>query len=275
MGTRQGGVIVLPIMKTIVVGLLLALGAAACGSEPTGGGAGGRGTRDPAGTWILVEGVSPEGEIRIDPDFRISLRFEDDSVSGTSACNHYGGDVTIDGSSFAAGGLGGTDMGCAPEIMEAESRYLAALMGATTIEQGSDTLTLTGQNIELVFEREPPVPTAELENTEWHLEGLIEGRGPEGTVSEADPGTLTLHDDGTLSGHTGCRTLTGTWEPHGDEIFTPELGAEGGCSEQQRLQDGHVVNVIGDGFTVEIEGATLTIYSSRGDQGLIYKAPDE
>ena len=260
-------------MRTTIATLLMALIASACGSEPAGGGpdAGGP-ERDLSGTWELTSGTSTQGEIRIDANYRITLLFEEGSVSGTSACNYYGGNIAIDGDSFAVDGLGGTAMGCEPDVMQTEARYLDALMAADTMEQSSDALTLTGSDVELIFERQPPVPTAELEDTVWNLDGLIEGRGPGGVVSSAEPATLQLRSDGSLVGTTGCRDLTGKWQARGDEIATPELAAEGSCPARLQAQDGHVVEVIGDAFMVEIEGETLTIFSTRGDQGLIYKA---
>jgi hypothetical protein len=56
----------------------------------------------------------------------------------------------------------------------------------------------------------------------------------------------------------------------GDEILAAELAAEGHCPAGLAEQDGHVVTVLGDGFTVAIEGNQLTL-TSTGNLGLVYR----
>lgn len=267
-------------MRSLIVAAVVLLFASACGTETfegnPGGGPGGGSSGAPGGslggTWLLTEGRGPEGDIALAEGYRITLMIGDGTVSGTSACNSYGGDVSIDGSSFAAGGLGGTQMGCAAVVMRSESRYLAALHAADTITSHGDELALTGDDVELIFERQEPVPAAQLQDTVWELESLIEGLGADGAASSAHPAQLLLHGDGTVTGTTGCRKLTGIWIARGDEIAMPELAAEGHCSDQLQLQDSHVVGVIGDGFTVEIEGDVATFYATHGGHGLSYRA---
>lgn len=74
-----------------------------------------------------------------------------------------------------------------------------------------------------------------------------------------------------MTGSTGCRELHGEWIEDGDEVLFATFGAEGNCPEELREQDGHVVGVLGDGFTVKIDGDQLTIFS-RGGLGLAYRA---
>lgn len=83
--------------------------------------------------------------------------------------------------------------------------------------------------------------------------------------------TLEFRADGTLSGSTGCRKLTGTYVVKGDEILATELAAEGRCPKDLADQDAHVVTVLGDGFTVAIEGDQLTLMS-MGNLGLVYRS---
>lgn len=254
----------------------MVLVASACGTEPGGNGPGGSPSGAPGGslggTWLLTEGQGPEGDITLVEGYRITLMIEDGTVSGTAACNSYGGNVSIDGSSFAAGGLFQTEMGCAAAVMRAESGYLAGLQAADTIASDGGELTLTGDDVELIFERQEPVPAAQLQDTVWELESLTEGLGADGVASSAHPAELVLHRDGTMTGTTGCRKLTGTWIARGDEIAMPELSAEGNCPDELQVQDSHVVGVIGDGFTVEIEDDVATFFATHGDHGLSYRA---
>ena len=258
--------------KTLVLTALV-VALAACGepadapSRPVAPDAGGH-----EGVWELVSGRGPEGRVAVVAGHPITLELNGNDASGRAACNLYGGSVTVDGSAFAAQQLGGTEMGCAPAVMESEQRYYAALPAADRIDVAGDEMTLTGPETELVFRRVPPVPTAALTGTRWELETIVEGDGPAAAVSSAAPAFLRLSDDGTFTGSTGCRALSGTWAERNGEIYFDEMSADGTCEESLRDQDGHVVNVLGDGFAVEIEGDTLTVSKPRAGGGLVYRA---
>ncbi len=204
--------------------------------------------------------------------FRITLDLRDENASGTAACNWYGSDVVIRGGSFATRGGSMTEMACRPDVMESESSYLAGLRAADAITREGDTLILRGTETELHFELMPPIPTAELIDIRWELESLIYGSSKDSVASSAAPAHLVLQSDGTLTGSTGCRELHGEWIERGDEIAFTTFGADGECSEELREQDGHVVGVLGDGFTVDIDGDQLKVFS-RGGLGLVYRAP--
>lgn len=225
------------------------------------------------GTWRLLEGRGPDGEVAVIDGYRVTLTVEGESISGTAACNGYFGDATIDGDSFSVPGVGITEMGCRRDVMEAESAYVSALSEADTIGRDGNVLTLTGDETELTFELEPPIPTADLVGTRWELESLIYGTGGGGYATSVEPAYLLLKKNGTIAGTTGCRDLYGEWTGAGDEISFTTFGAEGSCSEALEEQDGHVVTVLGDGFTVEIEENRLSV-TSQGDLGLDYRAAD-
>ena len=255
----------------------LCLFAIACGepSEPRSG--------DPApatpyaGTWRLTDGGGPEGEVRLVDGYRITLTVNGGEVGGTSACNTYGGPLDSDDDSFdVSGGLGMTEMGCNPKVMEAEASYLAALGDVDTASRDGDTLTLTGPDAELLFELVTPPPVAELTDTAWQLESLFVERGSDASGSSAAaPAELLLKSDGTLSATTGCQDLEGEWSQRADEIVLPSLSSRNRCgpdaSPELRQQDSHVSDVLGDGFTFDLEGQTLTVFS-MGGRGLQYTA---
>lgn len=223
------------------------------------------------GTWTLIEGRGPDGDVAVIDGYRVTLTIEGESISGTAACNGYFGDATIDGASFGVPGVGITEMGCRRDVMRAESAYVSALSEADTIGRDGNILTLTGNETELAFELEPPIPTADLVGTRWELEALVYGTGDDGFASSAEPAYLLLKKNGTIDGTTGCRDLYGEWTEAGDEIAFATFGAKGSCPEGLQEQDGHVVGVLGDGFTVEIEENRLSV-TSQGDLGLEYRA---
>lgn len=220
------------------------------------------------GQWELVDGKLDGQAISVPDGHRVTLLIEEEQLGGTSACNSYGGEHRIGAGRFETDGLGGTDMGCEPDVMEAETRYLEALGRAETIQVADDQLVLLGPGAELRFDTVAPVADEEIVGTRWVLETMVEG---EVASSVAGDGFLELHDDGTLEGSTGCRSLRGRWTTNGDQILFPEFAADGECPEQLQAQDGHVVTVLGDGFRAAVEGEQLTV-TSTGDLGLVYRA---
>ena len=223
------------------------------------------------GSWVLVEGAGPGGDVTIVDGYRITLEIQGPEVGGTSACNHYFGRMAVVGDSLRIEELGGTEMACQPDVMASESAYWAALGAVTGWSRDGDSLTLAGPDATLTYELLEPVPDAATVDTVWVLDTLISGDAASSTNGQA---TLQLGSDGTIVGSTGCRDFTGRSQISGDEVLVTELTMEGECSAELATQDGHVVTVLGDGFTVVVEGNRLTLGAS-GNQGLGYAAETE
>lgn len=84
----------------------------------------------------------------------ITLRFQDGTVEGSSGCNIYGGDYTLENNGgFRAGPIAVTEMACVdPEgVMDQEVNYLQILQGANTLTRDGDELTIEGGGDALVF----------------------------------------------------------------------------------------------------------------------------
>lgn len=277
---------------TPLLAALLVLSLAGCGqaTDPASDGEreGGDRGRDPAGSWVLV---AAEPTIDIPTDARVTLEVvaEGDAwqVGGTAACNSYGGRVVTDGPEWRGVEFFQTEMGCEEPRMAAERAYLEALGTVDAWARPSaDELVLTGPGTELRFAALPPVPTAELTDTTWVLDGLVSGAGPDAAVSSTVGGaaeaTLRLDAAGTLAASTGCRTFDGEWVETGDEVLfttfgqradSPNVATDGTptCDDGVVAQENHVLSVLGDGFRAEIDGARLTL-TSRDGLGLRYRA---
>jgi heat shock protein HslJ len=157
--------------------------------------------------------------------------------------------------------------------MESEAPYLEALWRVRSISLSENgNLALSGDDVELLFESVPPPPTKRLVGPTWQLQSMIEGRGSDATATNAEPAELKMSRDGTFTGSTGCRRLTGEWSEDGDSILFHTMAADGNCPEDLRTQDSYVVGVLGDGFTATIDGDRLRVYNVRGNLGLIYRA---
>lgn len=227
------------------------------GADPTGAG------------WELRSGSVDGASLPIVDGYPITLAFADDTTAGgTAACNGYGASYDVSGSGITFSELIWTEMGCTPElIMESEQTYLGALPRVMTFSLADDRLTLTGEDVELVFDALPPVPAAELSGTVWVLDSLVQGDSVSSVLGER--ATLELFTDGSMLGSTGCRNIHGSYTVGGADVVVG-LTVDGDCPEEPKDQHNHVITVL-DKFRAEVDGETLTITTPHG-QGLVYRA---
>lgn len=104
------------------------------------------------GSWQMTSGTVDGEDIPLLESHPITITFEGEQVSGTAACNGYGGTFELNGSEIAVGGLAMTEMACFPEeTMEAEAMFATAISRVETVAI-DDQMTLSGEGVELVFE---------------------------------------------------------------------------------------------------------------------------
>ena len=106
------------------------------------------------GEWVLATGTAQGAPLPILESHPITLTLEAGRIGGTAACNTYGGEYELSGSSFTiTDGLAVTEMACQPqEAMESERAFLDAISVVDTVELTNDGLVLSGQDTELRFE---------------------------------------------------------------------------------------------------------------------------
>ena len=198
---------------------------------------------------------------------------EDGQLRGTAACNSYFADAPSTGPSITIGGVGATEMGCDEPRMAAESAYLAALPEVTEVVRDGETLTLWGDEAELVFTLEPPEPDAPLVGTDLaprHAGGRRRRQHRAGRPGHARarrrPHLPRLDPGRPVAGRV---VVPRPWDGrlHGREARTtssalPVLAG----------QDGHVVDVLSS-TDVQVEVAELRLTLTDGGHGLGYSAP--
>lgn len=249
--------------------LLLSIGLASCGStaptptppfEPV----------DASGDWILESGTLDGAGIPVLADYPITFSVDGTEVGGQAACNDYGGRLTLVDGQIRLGQTSSTAMLCGDpdgEVMRSEAAFGRALGEVRAARLEGDRLTLTGPAVELVFNRQAPIPLAELVGTDWVLESVIDGDVASAAIG--DPATLRLDKDGSFHGSTGCRTFTGTWIEAAGRLAATQLAMEGECPDGLAGQDGAVAEAI-DGALVSIEGDGLTL-TKNGGSSLVYR----
>ena len=210
---------------------------------------------------------------------RLRLSFDGADLSFQAGCNTYGGSYELDGDVLRTGPLGGTEIGCAPDL-QAQDEALAALFqdGATLELDGAElTLASGATTIELLDEQEA-VPGEPLVGTTWTVTTLITGTGPDGAASSvpagAEPPALTIVDGAaglTAEVFDGCNGGSGAVEVRdGTLAFGLMTTTYKGCPELEDLTTS-IGAVIASGETAyELDGDTLTL--TRGDRGLVLTA---
>jgi heat shock protein HslJ len=136
------------------------------------------------GNWILESGSGDGGPLPIVDTHPITMALDGSSISGTAACNSYGGAyrVSSTGNFQLVDGVAVTEMACdPPEAMESEAAYLEALSSADKIAINEGRLTLTGGGYELNYVTDPDAPPAAAPGTEDPEEPVssVEWFGPE------------------------------------------------------------------------------------------------
>jgi heat shock protein HslJ len=253
----------------VLVALLTACARFAPGADGSASPEPSAGAPDLAGAWVLRQGRGSDGEIVVPDDYRITLIFTGDEIGG-QACNHYGGDyqLSADGT-LRLGVMSMTEMACAEPMMTAEAAYHAALNEVRSVARAGDVLTLSGEGTELVFELLPPVPDAALQGTRWVLESLVSGDAVSSVQGDA---WLVLEPDGTMTGSTGCRDLSGRYVVRGDQVAWTDLRADGECGARLEQQDRAVLGVLEQPI-VTVEGDRLTLMLPNGE-GLAFRAAE-
>ena len=250
------------VMKRIALLLTLALMAAACAVVSDGS--------DIEGAWQLESGTFDDEPIPIVDSHPITMTLDGDQISGTAACNGYGGRYQISEGLFSITEFAMTEMACMPNnVMASESVFTTALFNVESVEVVDGNLVLTGSRTEMTFTELEPVPTAELTGTVWVLDGLIQGDVVSSVAGER--ATLELFTDGSFIGSTGCRTIAGSYQVSGAEVVFTHFTAEGECPADLAEQDSRVISALEGGFRVEIDGNTMTTWVA-GDEGLVYQA---
>ena len=238
-----------------VLVLVALLTVAACAGSPAGA------SPDVVGEWVLVSGVSQP------PGVAATLVVEDAQLGGISFCNHYSGGYSLDGDVLAITGLGGTDMGCDPDVLAAETTFLTALGSADRMARDGADLVVTGADGSLRFARQAPVPDREPAGTAWTLDTLVDGEVASSVLGSP---TLELAPDGTASGWTGCRGFLGTWQVAGDVLTLDVTRDDIGCPADLGRQDEQVLAVLDAAPMFAIDGDRLTLTAPDG-RALVYR----
>lgn len=242
----------------------------------------GAGTGPLVGRTFLSESVTEDGQPRpLVDDTQITLTFDDDAnITLNAGCNTLMASVEIEPDRLVVSGVGGTEMGCPDDLMDQDA-WLAEVMEADpAYTLDGDRLRLeSGATVIELVDREVADPDQPLEGVTWQLTGIVDGAGPDGTVSSLPAGTAAtlLIEGGTVTvTNENCNGGRGPAEVDaeaGTVTFGPIITTRMGCLDPQAEVEAAWTAVLQGEVAYEIEAGSLTLTHPDG-QGLTASAPE-
>lgn len=262
-----------------LVGVLVALCLlGACGEavEP------GTGTPD-AATPGIADGDYRSVEVTghdLVPGTVVRLGWDGGEVRVQAGCNSLSGTAVLESGRLRVPDLAGTEMGCAPGLMDQDA-WLSAFLGAgpeLTMTANGDGFTLRDGTAALRFAPEQPVDDLPLEGTTWELESVVKGDavtsgpvGPDSPVASAGGIAWLRVSEGRLRAHDGCNRLAGPVEVTGDTLSAgPLASTRRACPDPATAETAHLLGELLQESTYAVAGETLTL--RRGPVTLVLRA---
>ena len=210
----------------------------------------------------------------------IRLTFQDGQLSLQAGCNTMSGQASVDGGALVVDNLAGTEMGCAPKLMDQDQWLAELLTGSPQIALEEDAFSLTSGDTTIRFGREEEAQDVPLVNTVWKLDAISSGSGPDGAVSSvpADARNPMVQFRNGVAGYdvsfsTGCNQGRGPVEI-GSEVM--DFGAlamtKMACADAVGQLEQTFLGVLGKGTTYKVDGNQLTLTAADGKSGLVFRA---
>ncbi len=167
--------------------------------------------------WTLEAYGSPDDLQEPLPGTEITLSLDEEGgANGSTGCNRYMSQITIDGDTVTFDIVGTTRMACEDPISEQEDEYLDMLSSVSTAEFRAGKLLLVdekGMQV-LIFSHSKKDPLA---GTEWRLETFAEADNGNVVLPDTEI-TLLFNDEDQLGGSAGCNSYSGGYEPVGETL---------------------------------------------------------
>lgn len=226
------------------------------------------------GTYWVCQEFVVDGELEaLVPESHMDITFEGVSASGSSGCNNFSGEYTLDANSITIGPLNSTLMACDDPLMEQETHFLAAISSAAEWHVAGDTLTLydaDGDDV-AVFEAD----MSPLTGHAWMCTGYNNGQG--GVVSLAADTTMTIEfsENDEANGSSGCNTFSAEYAVDDEDAMSFEQIAvtEMYCASPEGImeQEERFLDALTTVATYEIRGDSLTLRTADGAAAATFK----
>ena len=265
-------------MMAVGLAVLMPLAVLGCGAETSEsstdpGSATAAGTADLTGTSWLLSAIEVQPDDSGDSTAAIAvvagrdaptLTFAADGRAfGSTGCNRFTATWSQDGGSISIEVGAVTQAACVgEELNRQEADYLRLLDAVDTAEVSQDALRLiAGADGALDFD----AALADLAGTAWQATGVNNQTGGVESTALTSSVTAEFADDGTISGFSGCRDYTGSYEATDGSLTVTDVSLDGPeCSGDEAVLEGSYVAALQNASTFTIEGSTLNLRDSEG-----------
>ncbi|WP_454196726.1 META domain-containing protein [Nocardia sp. Marseille-Q1738] len=203
----------------------------------------------------------------------LTVSFPDGRIAADAGCNKFSGAVTLDDHVLRVSGLSTTLMAC-PDDRSGADEWLSGLLNSEPSWRLDDArLTLHSDDRTVtLLDKKVAQPDRPVKGTPWLVTAFIadDAQIRSRALDEAKP-TLTIAEDGAVSGSTGCNRVTGSADVSGAEITFRVATTKMACSAEVMEVEQAVLKALDGKTTATVDADTLTLRNDNG-AGLILHA---
>ncbi|WP_280830141.1 META domain-containing protein [Mycolicibacterium frederiksbergense] len=216
---------------------------------------------------VLVEGDQIPG------GGPLTVGFDGNQISTFAGCNHGSGTANLSDGRISTQ-LAMTMMGCPPPVGDSDGWMSKFFDAKPTWSLSGDTLTLHTDAATVTLQDKKVVdPDRPLTGTTWQVTGLVSKQAITTSIAlERGKPSLTIADDGAVSGSTGCNRITGHATVSGSVIeFGPLATTRMACPPELNEVEQAVLRVLKGNVQTAIDADQLKLSGADG-YGLILRA---
>lgn len=203
----------------------------------------------------------------------LTISFTEGRLAADAGCNKFTGAVTLDDHVLHVSGLATTLMACEDDRRGADE-WLSGLLNSQPSWRLDDSrLTLhSADRTVTLLDKKVAQPDKPVKGTSWLVTSLITDNSQvrSRALDEARP-TLTIAEDGSVSGAAGCNQMTGSAEVSGAQITFRIATTKMMCSPEVMEVEQAVLNALDGGTNATVDADTLTLRNDNG-AGLVLHA---
>lgn len=219
-------------------------------------------------TWQLVSYRNATGDtIAAWAERPATFQFQDGRVTGSTGCNRFFSDYTLEGDRLTLAPGGSTLMACLPEALaQQEAAVLHGLTAIAEYDLTADELRLLDNDGSTVLTFTAQTPAA-LIQTQWTLTTYNNGRGGLVTPVLDTAITATFDDTGRVFGSAGCNNYHASFDHTGETL---SIGAPAStrrlCPQPAGImqQEQAFLNLLENVTSYSISGEQLTLQAADG-----------
>lgn len=205
----------------------------------------------------------------------LTVGFDGSQISTFAGCNHGSGTADLAGGRISTQ-LAMTMMACAPPVGDSDAWVSKFFDAKPSWSLSGDDLTLRTDSATVTLrDKKVADPDRPLTGTTWQVTSLVSAQAISTSVAlEQSKPTLTIADDGAVSGSTGCNRITGHATVSGSPAvidFGPLATTRRACAPDVDEVEKAVLRVLQGTVQTAIDADQLKLSGADGF-GLVLRA---